>query len=267
MQPSVKGSWSPLGRTLPHHPAPGGCGLGEGGGISSENEVGKDFQEEKVRDLGRPASNCLFPPWGSGPLGREGVWECCVAHFPPPPRGVESPGEGWQEAGRFRKRWRLSGRRGGGRSEPHEIETDLPATRGARETHRRTGPLGGPGPRTQRPRLGGAEQGAGPCPSGPPLPGASRGAGGSTRRGGRARPAAASSLRRRESVTAPGPRVPGPRVPAWSPRSEQVSEAAGTSPPAAPSPGVDQSFPISQKGTPRPRAGCAPGAYFRGRFS
>lgn len=64
-----------------------------------------------------------------------------------------------------------------------------------------------------------------------------------------------------------GPGTPRPRVPAWSLRSEQVSAAAGPSPYAAPWPGVARSFPIPQKGTPRPRGDSAPGDYFRGRFS
>ena len=43
--------------------------------MSSENEVGNDFQEEKLRDLGRPASNCPFPPCGFWTSGPEGGWE------------------------------------------------------------------------------------------------------------------------------------------------------------------------------------------------
>lgn len=42
--------------------------------------------------------------------------------------------------------------------------------------------------------------------------------------------------------------------------------AAEASQSGAPSPRVARSFPISQKGTLRPRGDSAPGAYFRGRF-
>lgn len=72
---------------FPHHAAPGGCGPREGSRISSENEVGKDIQEKKVKDLGRPASSRPFPSWGSGTLGRVEVWKCCVAHSPADPGG------------------------------------------------------------------------------------------------------------------------------------------------------------------------------------
>lgn len=88
----------------------------------------------------------------------------------------------------------------------------MQAARGAGETHSLTCPLGGPGQRTQRSLLGGAEEGAGPCAF-PALrsPGHHVGAGGSARRGGRA-PLAVASLRRLESVAAPGPRSPSPHV-------------------------------------------------------
>lgn len=135
--------------------------------------------------------------------------------LPPTSRpGVESPREGWQEAGRLRKRWRLSGGGGGGGgSEPQETETHLQATRGTGETHRPTCPLGGPGGRTQRPRLGGAEQGAGPCPF-PALPSPGRHVGRAEAPGGVGAPGlrplvdygGVSQWRRRDSGS-PGLRV------------------------------------------------------------
>lgn len=86
-------------------------------------------------------------------------------------------------------------------------------------------PSASAGSASGRGREGAWPPGALPLPR-PPLPGASRGAGGSARRGGRARPAAETRLRHRESVVAPGPRVPP-----WSLRSEQVSSAVGASRP------------------------------------
>ena len=93
--------------------------------MSSENEVGNDFQEERLRDLGRPASNCPFPPCGFWTSGPEGVGSERRGSFP---RGYGHPEKGGRDSGRA------------GDSAVGEVQVDLNLVRAAGGARRRADP-------------------------------------------------------------------------------------------------------------------------------